>query len=49
MKQLDGTGISDEEIDKITYQNAMRIFRFDPFTERRKEDSTVGALRNGVS
>ena len=25
------TGIPDDEIDKITHLNAMRVFQFDPF------------------
>jgi len=32
-------------LDKITHLNAMRIFRFDPFSVRRREECTVGALR----
>jgi predicted TIM-barrel fold metal-dependent hydrolase len=43
MKSLDG--VPDAEIDKITYQNAMRHFRFDPFAEHPKAECTVGALR----
>jgi predicted TIM-barrel fold metal-dependent hydrolase len=39
------TGPSPEVIAKITHQNAMRHFRFDPFAVRPKEASTVGALR----
>jgi predicted TIM-barrel fold metal-dependent hydrolase len=42
-KMLDG--IPDDEINKITHENAMRIFQFDPFTHRTREQSTVGALR----
>jgi predicted TIM-barrel fold metal-dependent hydrolase len=34
-----------EELSKITYQNAMRWYSFDPFIHRAKEQSTVGALR----
>jgi hypothetical protein len=43
MKYLEG--VSDEEIDKITHLNAMRHFRFDPFSVRPREKCTVGALR----
>ena len=32
-------------IDKVTHQNAMRLYGFDPFAHRQREDSTVGALR----
>jgi hypothetical protein len=38
-------GIPDAEIDKITHENAMRLFRFDPYAARPKEKCTVGALR----
>ena len=39
------TGIPDDEIDKITHLNAMRVFQFDPFAVRPREQCTVGALR----
>jgi hypothetical protein len=32
-------------VNKLTYQNAMRIYRFDPFEHRTKDECTVGALR----
>ncbi|MGE3690310.1 MAG: amidohydrolase family protein [Novosphingobium sp.] len=32
-------------IDKVTHGNALRFFRFDPFTGYRREELTVGALR----
>ncbi len=41
--------LTREEVDKITYQNALRLFRWDPFQHRRKEDSTVKALRAETS
>jgi len=37
--------LTDEQIDKITYLNAMKWFRFDPFEHYKKEELTVGALR----
>jgi hypothetical protein len=37
--------MTDEEIDKISYQNAMKWFNYDPFKHIPKEQSTVGALR----
>ncbi|MEY2448110.1 MAG: hypothetical protein QOH79_1586 [Acidimicrobiaceae bacterium] len=43
MKSLDG--VSDADIDKISHLNAMRHFRFDPFSVRPREECTVGALR----
>ena len=39
------TGLSDEEIDKITWKNASRHFSYDPFKHLPKEQCTVGALR----
>lgn len=39
------TGCSDEDINKITHLNAMRLYNFDPFTKRKKEECTVAALR----
>ena len=39
------TGVPDDEAAKITYQNALRIFSFDPFAHITKEQATVGALR----
>ncbi len=38
-------GLTDEQIDKITHANAMRLFSFDPFATRPRELCTVGALR----
>jgi predicted TIM-barrel fold metal-dependent hydrolase len=39
------TGVPDNEINLITYENAMRAFHFDPFKHMPKEQCTVGALR----
>ena len=35
----------DDEVTAITYGNALREFRYDPFAHRPKEECTVGALR----
>ena len=35
----------DEDINKITWENACRFFNFDPFTHIPKDQATVGALR----
>jgi predicted TIM-barrel fold metal-dependent hydrolase len=43
-KHFDDT-VSQEEIDKISYLNAMRAFTYDPFAHRPKEQCTVAALR----
>ncbi len=34
-----------DEVDRITHQNAMRWYSFDPFAHIPKPDATVGALR----
>lgn len=41
-------GVSDEEINLITHENAMRLFHFDPYSTRPREQCTVGALREEV-
>lgn len=38
-------GVPDDEIDAITYRNAMRWYSYDPFAHIPKEEATVGALR----
>lgn len=38
-------GMPDDEVDKITFENACRWYSFDPFTHRSREQCTVGALR----
>ena len=38
-------GVSDTNLNKITHENAMRWYHFDPFAIRPKEQCTVGALR----
>ncbi len=47
VKQL--AGVPDDEVDKMTHENAMRIFRYDPFARRPRDRATVGALRAEVS
>jgi len=37
--------VPDDELAKITYQNAMRWYSYDPFAHRSPAESTVGALR----
>src|SRR5690606_29231496 len=37
--------LTDEQIAKITHENAMRHFQFDPFKTRPREQCTAGALR----
>ncbi len=38
-------GVPDADVRKITHENAMRHFRYDPFSLIPKERCTVGALR----
>jgi len=38
-------GIPDDEVRKITHENALRHFRLDTFSKRAKERCTVAALR----
>src|SRR5262249_34207870 len=38
-------GVPDAEVRKITYENACRHFRFDPFSKRDLAKCTAGALR----
>jgi len=37
--------LSDAEINKITHENAMRLWQYDPFAVLDRADCTVGALR----
>jgi hypothetical protein len=38
-------GVRDDEIQKMTHENAMRWYSFDPFVHVPKAEATVGALR----
>jgi hypothetical protein len=45
-KQMQAAHASDEDIEKISHANAMRLFRYDPFsTLGGRDNCTVGALR----
>ncbi len=44
-RELTNAGATDDEIHKITFENASRFFGFDPFTEIPRDKATVGALR----
>ncbi len=41
-------GLSDAEINKVTHENAMTLFSYDPFGTLPKSQATVGALRTRV-
>jgi predicted TIM-barrel fold metal-dependent hydrolase len=43
------TGIPDDEVEKMTHLNAMRVFQFDPFAVRPRDKCTVRALRDEAS
>ncbi|ORV16635.1 amidohydrolase family protein [Mycobacterium celatum] len=45
---LTENAVPDDEINKMTYQNAMRWYHFDPFSRIPKEQATVGALRHAA-
>ncbi len=38
-------GVPDAEVNKLTHENAIRIYQFDPYPVRPKDRCTVGALR----
>jgi hypothetical protein len=38
--------LTDEQIDKMTHENAMRHFHFDPYATRPREQCTVAVLRS---
>jgi predicted TIM-barrel fold metal-dependent hydrolase len=43
--ELQGAGATDEEVHKITWENSVRFFDWDPFVEVPKDRATVGGLR----
>jgi len=45
LNEMQQAGVSDPEIDKITWQNSCRYFGWDPFTHISKSDANVAALR----
>jgi predicted TIM-barrel fold metal-dependent hydrolase len=46
MDTFDRTGVTDRgEIDKISHENALRWYGYDPFSVIPKDQATVGALR----
>jgi len=38
-------GVAGDQVAKITHENALRLFSFNPFTHVSKDQATVGALR----
>jgi predicted TIM-barrel fold metal-dependent hydrolase len=45
LRQCDGAGCSDEDIEKIAWRNVARFCSYDPFAQIPREQATVGALR----
>jgi predicted TIM-barrel fold metal-dependent hydrolase len=45
---LAGDNVPDDEINKMTYENACRWYSFDPFKHIPREQATVGALRKAA-
>ena len=39
------TDVPDDEVDRITHSNALRLYSFDMFKHLPKDELTVGALR----
>ena len=49
LQQCEGAGLTDAEIDKISWKNTARFFGYDPFAAIPREQATVGALRAGAA
>jgi predicted TIM-barrel fold metal-dependent hydrolase len=45
-REFQDADCTDDEIHKITWENACRFFDWDPFVHTTKEQATVGALRS---
>ncbi|MFN8027472.1 MAG: amidohydrolase family protein [Acidimicrobiia bacterium] len=45
MRDFEEAGVTDEEIELLTWKNAARFYDFDPFAVQPREELTVGALR----
>jgi predicted TIM-barrel fold metal-dependent hydrolase len=45
---LNDYSVSETDINKMTHENAMRWYSFDPFSRMSREDATVGALRRAA-
>jgi predicted TIM-barrel fold metal-dependent hydrolase len=45
---LSANNVPDDEVRKITHENSMRWYSFDPFTHISREQATVGALRKAA-
>jgi len=45
---LTENSVPDDDVNKMTFENAMRWYHWDPFTHIPKEQATVGALRKAA-
>ena len=45
---LTENAVSDVEINKMTFENAMKWYHFDPFSHMTREQATIGALRKAA-
>jgi len=45
LAELNAAGADDNDIDKITWQNACRFFSWDPFARTPREQANVATLR----
>jgi hypothetical protein len=45
LKEVEPANLDDATINKISHENAMRIFKYDPLSHLPREECTVGALR----
>jgi predicted TIM-barrel fold metal-dependent hydrolase len=45
---LSDNDVPDSDINKMTHENAMRWYSFDPFAQHPREQATVGALRRAA-
>ena len=48
VRMADKYAVPDDVRNMVTHENAMRLYQFDPFSIRPKEQCTVGALRAEV-
>ncbi len=45
---LKANAVPDDEINKMTFENAMRWYHWDPFSHIARDQATVGALRKAA-
>jgi hypothetical protein len=45
---LEKNNVPEDEVNKITFENAMRWYHWDPFTHITRDHATIGALRKAA-